>query len=644
MGDRSSTIRGLARRAFLQLSVAGTGAFGVRELFAAEPQTEVEAALRQPAPARAPGPDLRRAVRRRSAEPHRVPARRPRRRHGLPGGHGRLLARVGAPPARRLQQPADVRRARREGTPGAGPRAGRRRCPSGSCSAAGHRQRRRRHLLRPAAAGRRHLPGALPVRDGGDARSPAAARGHAHRLEPRSSRTIPTDRACRSPASSTASSTAAAPASTPCSRSTPATSWRIRDRPQAVRALDGGFELWGGRRQGQAVGRRQLRRRRRRAGHDGRSRLVPRRLVGSADADVEGGDRRGDGRAAARHRRPAGAGRSLFVPVTLEPGAARTIRVKLAWYVPLSHLRSGKDPAGAADRSRQRPLPRLVRRTLRQPGRARRALARRVRRPARALAALQRVPARHDAAARGDRSGRRQPVDPQVADRAAPGRRAACGRGKAAATPAAAATAPARTSGTTRRRCRTCSRRSSGRCARPSSARRRPRPGTRCSAPRCRSGRSSTTSTPPPTGSSAASSRSTATGASAATPSGCAGCGRRWRRASTTASRPGIRSSTGVLEEPHHNTYDIEFWGPNGMCTSFYLGALQAAVTMGEALGADVGALSRRCWPRARPSPRRISTTASTSSRRSSGKACAPAAPPTPRAWSASTRPKRSRF
>ena len=55
MGDRSSTIPGLARRAFLQLSVAGTGAFGVRELFAAEPLTEVEAALRQPAPAPATG-------------------------------------------------------------------------------------------------------------------------------------------------------------------------------------------------------------------------------------------------------------------------------------------------------------------------------------------------------------------------------------------------------------------------------------------------------------------------------------------------------------------------------------------------------------------------------------------------------------
>ncbi len=45
---------------------------------------------------------------------------------------------------------------------------------------------------------------------------------------------------------------------------------------------------------------------------------------------------------------------------------------------------------------------------------------------------------------------------------------------------------------------------------------------------------------------------------------------------------------TGALEEPHHNTYDIEFWGPDGMCTSFYIGALTAAVEMGKALGDDV--------------------------------------------------------
>ncbi len=46
--------------------------------------------------------------------------------------------------------------------------------------------------------------------------------------------------------------------------------------------------------------------------------------------------------------------------------------------------------------------------------------------------------------------------------------------------------------------------------------------------------------------------------------------------------------SEGVLVEPHHNTYDIEFWGADGMCTSFYLGALTAAVAMGETLGEDV--------------------------------------------------------
>ena len=41
----------------------------------------------------------------------------------------------------------------------------------------------------------------------------------------------------------------------------------------------------------------------------------------------------------------------------------------------------------------------------------------------------------------------------------------------------------------------------------------------------------------------------------------------------------------GVLREPHHNTYDIEFWGPDGMCSSFYLGALKAAVAMGREVG-----------------------------------------------------------
>jgi uncharacterized protein (DUF608 family) len=42
---------------------------------------------------------------------------------------------------------------------------------------------------------------------------------------------------------------------------------------------------------------------------------------------------------------------------------------------------------------------------------------------------------------------------------------------------------------------------------------------------------------------------------------------------------------TGLLVEPHHNTYDIEFWGPDGMCTSVYLGALTAMAHMTEAVG-----------------------------------------------------------
>ncbi len=44
----------------------------------------------------------------------------------------------------------------------------------------------------------------------------------------------------------------------------------------------------------------------------------------------------------------------------------------------------------------------------------------------------------------------------------------------------------------------------------------------------------------------------------------------------------------GVIEEPHHNTYDIEFWGPDGMHVSFYLGALRSIISMGEKLGIDV--------------------------------------------------------
>lgn len=46
----------------------------------------------------------------------------------------------------------------------------------------------------------------------------------------------------------------------------------------------------------------------------------------------------------------------------------------------------------------------------------------------------------------------------------------------------------------------------------------------------------------------------------------------------------------GVVEEPHHNTYDIEFWGPTGFATGYYLGALRAISLMGRFLGRDVAA------------------------------------------------------
>ena len=41
----------------------------------------------------------------------------------------------------------------------------------------------------------------------------------------------------------------------------------------------------------------------------------------------------------------------------------------------------------------------------------------------------------------------------------------------------------------------------------------------------------------------------------------------------------------GALFEPHHNTYDIEFWGAEPMCTSIYIGALSAMAQMARAVG-----------------------------------------------------------
>ena len=53
----------------------------------------------------------------------------------------------------------------------------------------------------------------------------------------------------------------------------------------------------------------------------------------------------------------------------------------------------------------------------------------------------------------------------------------------------------------------------------------------------------------------------------------------------------------GIVKQPHHNTYDIEFWGADGMCTSFYLAALVAAADICEALGED-GSAYRELYTR----------------------------------------------
>jgi uncharacterized protein (DUF608 family) len=44
----------------------------------------------------------------------------------------------------------------------------------------------------------------------------------------------------------------------------------------------------------------------------------------------------------------------------------------------------------------------------------------------------------------------------------------------------------------------------------------------------------------------------------------------------------------GTVEEPHHNTYDIEFWGADAMCTGFYLGALTAFIKISDQIGEDI--------------------------------------------------------
>jgi uncharacterized protein (DUF608 family) len=65
---------------------------------------------------------------------------------------------------------------------------------------------------------------------------------------------------------------------------------------------------------------------------------------------------------------------------------------------------------------------------------------------------------------------------------------------------------------------------------------------------------------------------------------------RQWpaaQRALAYAWRPGgwDERKSGVMDGVQHNTYDVEFYGPNPMCGSWYLAALRAMSRMAEALG-----------------------------------------------------------
>jgi non-lysosomal glucosylceramidase len=50
----------------------------------------------------------------------------------------------------------------------------------------------------------------------------------------------------------------------------------------------------------------------------------------------------------------------------------------------------------------------------------------------------------------------------------------------------------------------------------------------------------------------------------------------------------------GVMEGVQHNTYDVEFYGPNPMCGIYYLGALRAGEEMARAAGDDASAKTYR--------------------------------------------------
>jgi non-lysosomal glucosylceramidase len=70
----------------------------------------------------------------------------------------------------------------------------------------------------------------------------------------------------------------------------------------------------------------------------------------------------------------------------------------------------------------------------------------------------------------------------------------------------------------------------------------------------------------------------------------------RMQKAIAFAWQPGgwDANRRGVLTGVQHNTYDVEFYGPNPMCSIWYLGALRSCEEMGRALGDHTAATEYR--------------------------------------------------
>ena len=300
---------------------------------------------------------------------------------------------------------------------------------------AGHGQRRRRARrsacrgsARPTFRARVSRSARVTL-----ARPGRAAGGRDHRLEPlRAGR-----RRQRQPAGGRARIPLHQPdrrsRSRRCSPGTRRTSWPSARTPRRCKSAPGGFVLWSGPGKDKPLGGRRLLGHRRRSGGQGQPRLVPRRLVRPADHGLEGHRRRrvlSSGRRSPRAAPSPGA--TLFVPFTLAPrrgeddrrcgwpgtsarrtcASARTRSPSRPADRP-GHVSARGTPAGSPDIDEVTAYWREHYDELRA-----------------ADAAVQRLLLRHDAAAGGGRGGGRQPDDPQVAHRAAPGRRPALGVGR----------------------------------------------------------------------------------------------------------------------------------------------------------------------------------------------------------------------